>query len=91
MFFTSHECVVWVTTFFWCVSLIELNAWKDEWLLNIGDLQEGEKKQEEWPKKEKGLKRWLICGRFTNTCKLDANSNEKKKKTINLDLNFLKL
>ncbi len=64
---------------FFYVSLIELNAWKDEWLLNIGDLQEGKKKkQEEWPKKEKGLKRWLICGRFTNTCKLDANSNGKK-------------
>jgi len=43
VFFTSHEGVVWVTTFFGCVSLIELNAWKDEWLVNIGDLQEGKK------------------------------------------------
>ncbi len=77
VFFTSHECVVGFTTFFWCVSLIELNAWKDEWLVSIGDLQEGKKKQEEWPKKEKGLKKWLICGQFINTCKLDANSNGK--------------
>jgi hypothetical protein len=79
MFFTSHECVVGVITFFWCVSLVELNAWQDKWLLNIGDLQEGKKKKK-WPKKEKGLKKWLICGWFINTCKLGANSNGKNIK-----------
>jgi len=60
VFFTSHEHVVGFTTFFWCVSLIQLNAWKDKWLVSIGDWQEGKKKQEEWPKKQKGLKKWLV-------------------------------
>ncbi len=30
--------------------------------------------------KKKGLKKWLICGRFINTCKLGANSNGKNIK-----------
>jgi len=33
--FVSHEYVVWVTTFFQCVSLIELNARRDKWLVTI--------------------------------------------------------
>jgi hypothetical protein len=40
---TSHE-YVGVTTFFQCVSLIELNACKDEWLVAIETLQEGKNK-----------------------------------------------
>jgi len=56
-----------------------LNAWKDEWLVNIGYSQGGKKKQQ-WPRKEKCLKKWLICEQFTNTCKLGANSNGKKIK-----------
>jgi len=34
-FFTSHEYVIKATTFFQCVSLIELNAHKDEWIVAI--------------------------------------------------------
>jgi len=57
VFFTSHECVVCVTAFFWCVSLIELNAWKDEWLVNIGDLEKGKKKKGKSDKEKKKLLR----------------------------------
>jgi hypothetical protein len=53
VFFTSHEYVVGFTTFFWCVSLIELNAWKDDWLLSIGDLQEGKKNKKSDQKRKR--------------------------------------
>jgi len=33
--FTSYEYVVGVTTFSPCVSLIKLNAWKNEWVINV--------------------------------------------------------
>jgi hypothetical protein len=38
---TSHEYVVRVTTIFQCLSLIELNAWEDEFFVVIEALQEG--------------------------------------------------
>ncbi len=44
MHFTSHEYVV-VTIFFQCVSLIELNSWKDETFVAIKALQKREKKK----------------------------------------------
>jgi len=39
------------------VSLIELNAWKDEWLVNIGDLEKGKKKKGKSDKEKKKLLR----------------------------------
>jgi hypothetical protein len=53
-----------------CVSLIELNAWKDEWLVIIKALQKGEKR----PKKGKGKRKRsdLVCGQYTNVHKLGA-------------------
>jgi len=45
--FTSYE-YVGITSFSQCVSLIELNAWKDEWLFAIEALQEGKKKAKKW-------------------------------------------
>jgi len=42
-----------VTTFFQCVSLIDLNAWKDEWLIAIEVLQKGIKNNKDNKKKRK--------------------------------------
>jgi hypothetical protein len=71
--FTSHECVVGVRTFFWCVSVIELNAWKDEWLVNIGDLQEGENKNKKSDPKKTQFKEvmhlWAIYQYLQIGCK----------------------
>ncbi len=52
MFFTSHEYVVGVATFFWCVSLVALNACDDEWLVAIKNIQEKKKDI------NKGGKKW---------------------------------
>jgi len=52
--------------------------WRMNDLLKLEIYNKKNKKQEEWPKKEKGLKKWLICGWFTNTCKFGGNSNGKK-------------
>jgi hypothetical protein len=41
VFPTSHEYVVRVTTFSQHLSLIELNAWEDEFVVFIEGLQEG--------------------------------------------------
>jgi hypothetical protein len=45
------ECYI----FCWCVLLIELNAWEDEWLVGIQALQEGKKLMK---KEEFFLKKW---------------------------------
>jgi len=55
--FTSHEYVVEVIIFFWCVLLIELNAWEDGWLIGIQAWKEGEKTKK-LTKKEEDLKKW---------------------------------
>ncbi len=55
MHFTSHEYVV-VTIFFQCVSLIELNSWKDETFVAIKALQKREKKNKGCNKKRKKRK-----------------------------------
>jgi len=58
-----------VTTFFQCVSLIDLNAWKDEWLIAIEVLQKGIKNNKDNKKKGKSD---IVCGQNTNLCKLGA-------------------
>jgi len=58
VFFTSHEYVA-ITIFFQCVSLIELNSWKDEIFVAIKALQKGEKKAKDVTKKGKNKKKWL--------------------------------
>jgi hypothetical protein len=55
---TSHE-YVGITTFFQCVSLIELNACKDDWLVDIEALQEGKNKAKKMTKKGKRKKKMI--------------------------------
>jgi hypothetical protein len=59
------------------VSLIELNAWEDERLVEIGALQEGRKKNQRWQKRRDFFLNDLICEQYTNACKLGANWNGK--------------
>jgi hypothetical protein len=54
-----------------CVSLIELNAWKDEWLVIIKALKKG-KKERKRPKEGKRKRSDLVCGQYTNLHKLGA-------------------
>jgi hypothetical protein len=69
---TSHEYVVRVTTIFQCLSLIELNAWEDECFIIIKALQERKRKRKNQPKRRRRKKSDLICGQYTNVCKLNA-------------------
>ncbi len=62
------------TTFFYCVLLFELNAWKDEWLVAIKTLQEGKRKRNDVRKKKKSD---LVCEQYTNAYKLGANWDGK--------------
>jgi hypothetical protein len=50
--------VVGVTILWQCVSLIEWNAWDDEWLVFIKDLQEKKKVKKEFKIK---IKNDLVC------------------------------
>jgi hypothetical protein len=70
--FTSHEYVGFVT-YSQCVSSIELNACKDEWVVAIEVLQEKKKKQNKATKNK--IKIDLVYGQYTNTCKLGAKSD----------------
>jgi hypothetical protein len=63
------------TTFFYCVLLFELNAWKDEWLVAIKNLQEGKRKKYDVRTKRK--KSDLVCEQYTNAYKLGANWDGK--------------
>jgi hypothetical protein len=56
--------------FLQCVFLIEWNVWEDKWAFAIKTLQERKKKAKNVIKKSD-----LICGQYTNTCKLRANFN----------------
>jgi hypothetical protein len=51
---SSHEYVVGVKVFSQCVSMIELNAWEDDWLVTIKVLQEGKRRQRRWQKQGRG-------------------------------------
>jgi hypothetical protein len=57
-----------VATFFQRVSLIELNAWEDEWFVAI---KKNNKKNDQ--KKGRRKKIDLICDQYINACKLGAN------------------
>jgi hypothetical protein len=54
------------------VSLIELNAWEDECFIIIKALQERKRKRKNQPKRRRRKKSDLICGQYTNVCKLNA-------------------
>jgi hypothetical protein len=41
---SSHEYVVGVKPFYQCVSITELIAWEDEWLVTIEVLQKGKRR-----------------------------------------------
>jgi hypothetical protein len=59
--------------FFFKSVIIELNAWEDEWFIIIEALQEGKRNKKKATKKKQGKKRGdLICGQYTNACKLNA-------------------
>ncbi len=74
-----------VIIFSWCVLLIELNAWENEWLVGIQALQEG-KKTKKLTKKKSDLKKWSsFVGKssiFANSMKIEMG---KTWKTINID------
>ncbi len=71
MFFCTSQEYVGVTIFF-NVSLIELNAWEDECFIIIKALQERKRKRKNQPKRRRRKKSDLICGQYTNVCKLNA-------------------
>ncbi len=66
---STFQEYVEVTTFFQCVSLTKLNAWKDEWFIAIEVLQKGIKKQKKITKKGKND---IVCGQNINVWKLGA-------------------
>jgi hypothetical protein len=69
----SDECVLRATTFFQCVSLIISNALKKR-LIAINN-----KEKWKWKRCQKKGKRKisdLVCGQYTNACKLGANWHE---------------
>jgi hypothetical protein len=45
---SSHEYVIGVKAFCQCVSIIELIAWEDEWLVTIKVLQKGKRRWQKY-------------------------------------------
>jgi hypothetical protein len=64
--FSYIPWICWDYNFFKYVSLIELNAWEDEWFIIIEALQEGKRKRGD-----------IICGPYTNACKMSAKWDEQ--------------
>ncbi len=68
MIFRSYEYLVGTTTFFQCVLLIKLNAWKDEWLVVIEPLEKDKMKPKKVEKEEEEEKNdsnlWTIHNVF---------------------------
>jgi hypothetical protein len=71
------------------VSLLELNAWEDEWLVAIDVLQKEKRKTKKvtnkgWRKRNDGIR-----GQYTNACKGGVQIKIVKKilKTIQVDHN----
>ncbi len=75
--FRFDECVVGVTTFFQCVSLITLkNALKKD----LFPKKLNNKEKWKWKRCQKKGRRKisdLFCGQYTNACKLGANWHEQ--------------
>jgi hypothetical protein len=69
--FFLHPMNIWWDKFFLNVSLIELNAWEDEWFV-IEYSQNGKRKAKKLLKKNKNNK-WYICGQCIDACKLGVN------------------
>jgi len=76
--FTSHDYVVRVVTFSQCVSLIESNAWDNDWIIFTKVLQNKGRKEGN-----------SILVQYTNACKLSPNwdHHDFLFKTIKIDQN----
>jgi len=81
VFFTSHEYVVKLQ--------LSFNVWKEEWLVDIGVLKEGDKKIK---KATKFIYFWksdlIFVGKYINGCKLGTIGDGQDYKTIKVDHNF---
>jgi hypothetical protein len=82
VFFASHEYVVKLQ--------LSFNVWKEEWLVDIGVLKEGDKKIK---KATKFIYFWksdlIFVGKYINGSKLGTNGDGQDYKTIKVDHNFL--
>jgi len=83
--FTSHEYVVNVIFFFWCVLLIELNEWEDEWFVGIQALQEGKILMK---LEEEDFKKW--CSLWANHQDLQIGCNWNGQNLKNHENWFIK-
>jgi hypothetical protein len=89
--FTSHEYVGFVT-YSQCVSSIELNACKDEWVVAIEVLQEGKNKTKKATKKRKKKKwfsLWAIHQDLKIGCKMGWATIFKPQKLMTTIVSFL--